>query len=97
LHHPAALGKDPLRAYADILRNTLGTKWVRRVGQDDSAGAVRCAVLLPARIRLVNVGSEGQLYMGAWLRRLAPTFRAAAGAGHAARHRAQVYRRRPLA
>lgn len=62
-------GKDPLRAYADILRSTLGTTYgfTEVVVKMIPLVLCACAVLLPARIGLVNVGGEGQLYMGAWL------------------------------
>ena len=62
-------GKDPLRAYADIFRSTLGSSYgfgevlVKVIPLTLSAAAV----LLPARIGLVNVGGEGQIAMGAWL------------------------------
>ena len=63
-------GKDPLRAYVDIFRSHAGQqlRLQRSAGQGDSAGArAPAAVMLPARIGLVNVGGEGQIYMGAWL------------------------------
>ena len=62
-------GKDPLRAYGDILRSTLGTTYgiTEVVVKMIPLVLCACAVLLPARIGLVNVGGEGQLYMGAWL------------------------------
>jgi simple sugar transport system permease protein len=62
-------GKDPLRAYADILRNTLGSTYGITEVVVKMIPLVLCAtaVLLPARIGLVNVGGEGQIYMGAWL------------------------------
>lgn len=62
-------GKDPLRAYVDIFRSTLGSSYgfgevlVKVIPLTLSAAAV----LLPARIGLVNVGGEGQIAMGAWL------------------------------
>ena len=62
-------GKDPLRAYGDILRSTLGSAYglTEVVVKMIPLVLCACAVLLPARIGLVNVGGEGQLYMGAWL------------------------------
>jgi general nucleoside transport system permease protein len=62
-------GKDPLRAYGDILRSTLGSSYglTEVVVKMIPLVLCACAVLLPARIGLVNVGGEGQLYMGAWL------------------------------
>jgi len=62
-------GKNPLDAYAAIFQNTLGSFY----GVSEVLVKVipliltAAAVLLPARIGLVNVGGEGQLYMGAWL------------------------------
>jgi simple sugar transport system permease protein len=62
-----AFGKDPIAAYGQILSDTLGntyglseviTKMIPLV-------IVAVAVALPARIGLLNVGGEGQLYMGA--------------------------------
>lgn len=65
----AAAGKDPLRAYADTLVYVFGNAYgfsellVRMTPLIFTA----IAVALPARIGLINVGGEGQLYMGAWL------------------------------
>src|ERR1700740_2933479 len=65
----AAAGKDPLRAYADALVYVFGNAYgfsellVRMIPLLFTA----VAVALPARIGLINVGGEGQLYMGAWL------------------------------
>jgi len=65
----AAAGKDPLRAYADTAVYVFGNAYgfsellVRMVPLIFTA----IAVALPARIGLINVGGEGQLYMGAWL------------------------------
>jgi simple sugar transport system permease protein len=64
-----AAGKDPLRAYADTLVYVFGNAYgfselvVRMIPLLFTA----VAVALPARIGLINVGGEGQLYMGAWL------------------------------
>lgn len=60
-------GEDPFQAYADILTNTLGT------GYGISEVVVTMiplllaalAVTVPARIGLVNVGGEGQMFIGA--------------------------------
>ena len=62
-------GKDPLRAYADIFRSTLGSSYGMSEVVVKLIPLLFCslAVLLPARIGLVNVGGEGQLYLGAWL------------------------------
>jgi general nucleoside transport system permease protein len=65
----AAAGKDPLRAYADTLVYVFGNSYgfsellVRMTPLIFTA----IAAALPARIGLINVGGEGQLYMGAWL------------------------------
>jgi simple sugar transport system permease protein len=62
-------GKNPLRTYADIFANTLGSTYGFSEVLVKVIPLVLCAlaVLLPARIGLVNVGGEGQLYLGAWL------------------------------
>jgi general nucleoside transport system permease protein len=65
----AAAGKDPLKAYADTLIYVFGNAYgfsellVRMIPLLLTA----LAAALPARIGLINVGAEGQLYMGAWL------------------------------
>ncbi len=62
-------GKDPLRAYTDTLVYVFGNTYgfselfVRMTPLLLTA----VAVALPARLGLINVGGEGQLYMGAWL------------------------------
>jgi len=62
-------GKDPIRAYADTFSFALGTRYgfsevlVRMIPLLLTA----VAVALPSRLGLINVGGEGQLYMGAWL------------------------------
>jgi ABC-type uncharacterized transport system permease subunit len=64
-----AAGKDPIKAYADTFAYTFGN------GYGFSELLVRMipllltavAVALPARIGMINVGGEGQLYLGAWL------------------------------
>ncbi len=64
-----AAGRDPLRAYADTFTYTFGNPYgfsellVRMIPLLLTA----VAAALPARIGLINVGGEGQLYMGAWL------------------------------
>ena len=64
-----AAGKDPLKAYIDTLTYVFGNAYgfsellVRMVPLMLTA----VAAALPARIGLINVGAEGQLYMGAWL------------------------------
>jgi len=62
-------GKSPLQAYTDTLLYVFGNAYgfsellVRMTPLLFAA----IAVALPARIGLINVGGEGQLYMGAWL------------------------------
>ncbi len=62
-------GKDPLRAYVDVFSQTFGTPYgmsqvlVRMVPLLLTA----VAVAIPARLGLINIGGEGQFYMGAWL------------------------------
>src|SRR3984885_6643441 len=64
-----AAGKDPLKSYADTLIYVFGNAYgfsellVRMIPLMLTA----VAAALPARIGLINVGAEGQLYMGAWL------------------------------
>lgn len=62
-------GKDPLQAYLDIYRNTIGSRYGFSEVLVKMIPLLLCAlaVLLPARLGLVNVGGEGQLYLGAWL------------------------------
>jgi ABC-type uncharacterized transport system permease subunit len=64
-----AAGKDPLKAYADTLFYVFGNAYgfsellVRMIPLLLTA----VAAALPSRMGLINVGGEGQLYMGAWL------------------------------
>ena len=61
-------GKDPLRAYADTLESSFGS-WYgvsELVVRMTPLLLTAVAVALPARLGLINVGGEGQLYMGAW-------------------------------
>jgi ABC-type uncharacterized transport system permease subunit len=64
-----AAGKDPLKAYVDTAVYVFGNAYgfsellVRMIPLTLTA----VAAALPARIGLINVGAEGQLYMGAWL------------------------------
>jgi ABC-type uncharacterized transport system permease subunit len=59
--------KNPIKAYADIFSNTLGSAYgfsevlVKMIPLTLAA----VAVALPARIWLINVGGEGQFHMGA--------------------------------
>ena len=60
-------GKNPLRAYVDIFAGTLGSSYgfsetlVKMIPLVLAA----LAVAVPARIWLINVGGEGQLFVGA--------------------------------
>jgi general nucleoside transport system permease protein len=60
-------GKNPIRAYVDIFGSTLGSTYgfsetlVKMIPFILTA----VAVAVPSRIWLINVGGEGQLYMGA--------------------------------
>ncbi len=60
-------GKNPVRAYIDIFSSTLGSAYgisevlVKMIPLVLTA----LAVALPSRIWLINVGGEGQLYIGA--------------------------------
>ena len=62
-------GKDALQAYRDIFSQTLATPYglsevvVRMIPLILTA----VAVAIPARIGLINIGGEGQFYLGAWL------------------------------
>lgn len=62
-------GKDPIAAIIDTLSFTLGSTFgfseviVKLIPLVFTA----IAVALPSRVVLINVGAEGQLYMGAWL------------------------------
>lgn len=60
-------GRDPLRAYADILSSTLGSSYGLSEVVVKMIPLVLCglAVAIPARVGLVNVGGEGQLFIGA--------------------------------
>ena len=61
------LGKDPIQSYKDIFNSTLGSVY----GFSEVLLAMipmlitALAVALPSRVGLINVGGEGQLYIGA--------------------------------
>src|SRR5437764_3635024 len=61
-------GRNPLLTYADMFSSTLGGTYGRSEVLVVMVPVLLCAlaVALPARVGLVNVGAEGQLYMGAW-------------------------------
>jgi ABC-type uncharacterized transport system permease subunit len=60
-------GKDPIQSYKDIFSSTLGSAY----GFSEVLVAMipmlmtALAVALPSRVGLINVGGEGQLYIGA--------------------------------
>lgn len=62
-------GKSPIRAYADTFTSIFGSfygfseLWVQMIPIMLSA----VAVALPSKMNLINVGGEGQLFMGGWL------------------------------
>jgi general nucleoside transport system permease protein len=64
-----AAGMDPLKAYFDTILYVFGNAYgfsellVRMIPLLLTA----VAAALPSRLGLINVGAEGQLYMGAWL------------------------------
>ena len=62
-------GKDPIQSYRDIFRATFGSAYGFSeviVGMTPIL-ITALAVALPSRAGLINVGGEGQLYMGACL------------------------------
>src|SRR5690242_7894279 len=61
-------GRDPLATYADMFGTTLGGTYGRSEVLVVMITVLLCAlaVAVPARVGLVNVGGEGQLYLGAW-------------------------------
>ena len=62
-----AFGKNPIRAYVDIFSSTLGSAygWSETLVKMIPLVFTAVAVAIPARIWLINVGGEGQLYIGA--------------------------------
>jgi len=64
-----AAGKDPLRAYRDTLIYVFGNSYgfSELLVRMTPLLLTAVAVALPTRLGLINVGGEGQLYMGAWL------------------------------
>ena len=62
-------GKDPIQSYKDILASTLGSPYgfSEVIVTMTPMLITALAVALPSRIGLINVGGEGQLYMGACL------------------------------
>jgi simple sugar transport system permease protein len=62
-------GRNPVDAYVNMFSVTLGTAFGRSEVIVKAIPLMLCAlaVALPARVGLVNVGGEGQLYLGGWL------------------------------
>jgi len=62
-------GKDPLQSYKDILSSTLGSSYgfSEVIVTMTPVLITALAVAWPSKIGLINVGGEGQLYMGACL------------------------------
>jgi simple sugar transport system permease protein len=62
------LGRDPLATYAAIYAGTLGDSYGLGEIVVKMTPFMLCALAtaIPARAGLVNVGGEGQIYMGAW-------------------------------
>ena len=64
----AIIGRDPVEIYTKMFNGTLGSK----VGLSEVGVRMIPFVLaalaasIPARVGLINVGGEGQLYIGAW-------------------------------
>jgi simple sugar transport system permease protein len=61
-------GRNPILTYADMFSATLGGAYGRSEVLVVMIPVLLCAlgVAVPARVGLVNVGAEGQLYLGAW-------------------------------
>ena len=62
-------GKDPLRAYRDTIVYVFGNAYgfSELFVRMSPLLLTSLAVAAPARLGLINVGGEGQLYMGGWL------------------------------
>jgi general nucleoside transport system permease protein len=62
-------GRNPVDAYGAVFSSTLGSSYGLSEVLVKMTPMLLCAlaVILPARIGLVQVGGEGQIYMGAWL------------------------------
>jgi hypothetical protein len=63
------LGKDPIATYITIYNGTLGDSygWGEIVVKMIPFMLCALATAIPAKVGLVNVGGEGQIYLGAWL------------------------------
>ena len=64
-----AAGKNPLKGYADTFKATLASAYglSELLVRMTPLLLTAVAVALPSRLGLINVGGEGQLYLGAWL------------------------------
>ena len=64
----AIIGRDPIEAYTKMFEGTLGSKvGISEVGVRMIPFILTgLAASIPARVGLINVGGEGQLYIGAW-------------------------------
>src|SRR4030095_5594566 len=62
-----AFGKNPITAYVDIVSSTLGSTYgvSATVVKMSPLILAALAVAVPGRIWLINVGGEGQLFIGA--------------------------------
>jgi general nucleoside transport system permease protein len=62
-----ALGKDPIAAYQQIYQGSLADAYGRSEVIVKMIPFILCAlaVAIPAQVGLINVGGEGQIYMGA--------------------------------
>jgi general nucleoside transport system permease protein len=61
-------GKNPIKAYADTFRYSLANAYgfSELLVRMTPLLLTAVAVAIPSRLGLINVGGEGQLYMGAW-------------------------------
>ena len=64
-----AAGKDPLKAYSDTFLYALANAYgfSELLVRMTPILLTAVAVAIPSRLGLINVGGEGQLYLGAWL------------------------------
>ena len=62
-------GKNPLKAYADTFLYTLANAYgfSELLVRMTPILLTAVAVAIPSRLGLINVGGEGQLYLGAWM------------------------------
>ena len=64
-----AAGKNPIKAYADTFTYTLANAYgfSELLVRMTPILLTAVAVAIPSRLGLINVGGEGQFYLGAWL------------------------------